>query len=53
MRETTKKRHRIVRNEFKKLAGSMPAMLLYARLAQQFGYDESHIRRILQKNNPL
>ena len=51
MRETTKKRHKAVWAAFNALP-SMPLMKAYLRLAEQFGFSDDHIRRILRKKRP-
>ncbi len=49
MRETTKKRHKAVREAYKALP-PMPAMKAYVVLGERFGLSDDHIRRILRKN---
>ena len=49
MRTTTIQRHRRIRNEATRLLGTMPAMHIYAHLAEKFGYSEERIRKIIAK----
>ena len=49
MRPTTEKRYRRIRKAFNELAGTMPVMRIYARLAEQFDLSEERIRKILSK----
>jgi len=51
MKPTTIKRYRRIREAFNNLP-PMPAMLAYARLAEQFDLSEERIRKILQKKSP-
>ena len=49
MRPTTAKRYSRIRKAFGELAGTMPAMHIYARLAEQFDLSEERVRKILAK----
>ena len=49
MRETTKKRHKAVREAYKALP-PMPAMKAYVLLGERFGLSDEWIRKILAKN---
>ena len=48
MRPTTERRYRRIRKAFNELAGTMPVMRIYARLAEQFDLSEERIRKILR-----
>ena len=52
MKTTTQRRYRRIRQAFNELAGTMPAMRIYARLAEQFDLSEEWIRKILAKKHP-
>ena len=52
MKTTTQRRYRRIRKAFNELAGTMPAMRIYARLAEQFDLSEEWIRKILAKKHP-
>lgn len=53
MRPTTQKRHRRIREAYKKIVGTMPAMHIYAHLAEEFDLSEERIRKILaRKKSP-
>ena len=49
MKTTTQRRYLRIRKAFNELAGTMPAMRIYARLAEQFELSEERIRKILAK----
>ena len=50
MRETTRKRYERIKQAAAALYGTMPAMQIYANLAEKFGLSEERIRKILAKN---
>ena len=52
MRPTTIKRYRLIRRAAGELYGTMPVMRIYAHLAEQFGYTDEAIRKILAKKPP-
>ena len=51
MKPTTIKRHQLIREAFNRLP-SMPVMLAYVRLGEQFGLSDETIRKILAKKHP-
>ena len=52
MKRTTMQRYKRIRQAANELYGTMPAMLIYARLAEQFELSEERIRKILAKKSP-
>ena len=52
MKKSTKLRHRLIRNAFNELAGTLPLMKIYERLARKFDLNEDYIRQILHKKPP-
>ena len=52
MRATTILRHKLIRQAFNELAGTMPLTLIYIRLGEQFGMNDDYIRQILHKKPP-
>ena len=52
MKETTIKRHRLIREEFNKLAGTMPLLKIYIVLGEKFAMSDEYIRKILHKKAP-
>ena len=53
MRQTTIKRHSLVRKEANKLLGTMPVMRMYVQLGEQFGLSDSTIRLILAQKRRI
>ena len=49
MRETTKKRHKLIREQFYMLVGTKPLTSIYLQLAEQFGMSDDYIRQICRK----
>ena len=49
MRETTKARHKRIREQFYLLVGTMPLTSIYLQLAEQFGMSDDYIRQICRK----
>ena len=52
MKETTIKRHRLIREEFNRLAGTKPLLKIYIDLGERFGLSDETIRQILHKKPP-
>jgi hypothetical protein len=52
MKPTTLRRYQRIRRAFNQLAGTMPIMQIYAALAEQFGYSDESIRKILHTYHP-
>ena len=51
MKPSTQKRYLRIRKAAAELYGTMPVMLIYARLAEQFDLSEEWIRKILSRKN--
>ena len=52
MKETTIKRHRMIRAAFNELAGTMPLLKAYIVLGERFAMSDEYIRKILHKKPP-
>lgn len=52
MRPTTIQRHRLIREEFNRLAGTMPLLQIYIVLGEKFAMSDEYIRKILHKKAP-
>lgn len=42
----------MIREEYKKIVGTMPAMKMYVQLGEKFGMSDERIRKILAKKGP-
>lgn len=52
MRPTTILRHKLIRQAFNELAGTMPLLQIYVVLGEKFAMSDEYIRKILHKKPP-
>ena len=52
MRPTTILRHKLIRQAFNELAGTMPLLKIYLQIGERFGLSDETIRQILHKKHP-